>query len=126
MNKKFTMNEIILLLIIGLIAGFFSGLVGIGGGIIIVPFLVFYLHLSQQQAQGTTLFMFLFPIGILGVYNYYKAGYVDWRAAAFMAITFFVGSFFGSKIAVTIDQQTVKKVFGIFVILIGIKMAFFK
>lgn len=120
------MNEIIILLIIGLVAGFFSGLVGIGGGIIIVPVLVYYLHFSQQQAQGTTLFMFLFPIGILGVYNYYKAGYLDWKAAAFMAITFLLGSFFGSKIAVTIDQQTVKKVFGIFVILIGIKMAFFK
>ncbi len=126
MNKKYTMNEIIILLTIGLVAGFFSGLVGIGGGIIIVPVLVYYLHFSQQQAQGTTLFMFLFPIGILGVYNYYKAGYIDWKAAAIMAITFLAGSFFGSKIAVTIDQQTVKKVFGIFVILIGIKMAFFK
>ncbi len=120
------MNEIIILLSIGLIAGFFSGLVGIGGGIIIVPVLVYFLHFTQQQAQGTTLFMFLFPIGILGVYNYYKAGYMDWKAAAFMGLTFVIGSFFGSKIAVSIDQQTVKKVFGIFVILIGIKMAFFK
>ena len=120
------MNEIIILLSIGLIAGFFSGLVGIGGGIIIVPVLVYFLHFTQQQAQGTTRFMFLFPIGILGVYNYYKAGYMDWKAAAFMGLTFVIGSFFGSKIAVSIDQQTVKKVFGIFVILIGIKMAFFK
>jgi uncharacterized membrane protein YfcA len=120
------MNEIIILLSIGLIAGFFSGLVGIGGGIIIVPVLIYFLHFTQQQAQGTTLFMFLFPIGILGVYNYYKAGYMDWKAAAFMGLTFVIGSFFGSKIAVSIDQQTVKKVFGIFVILIGIKMAFFK
>jgi uncharacterized membrane protein YfcA len=126
MKKNYSMNEIIILLSIGLIAGFFSGLVGIGGGIIIVPVLVYFLHFSQQSAQGTTLFMFLFPIGILGVYNYYKAGYMDWKAAAFMAITFVLGSFFGSKIAVSIDQQTVKKVFGIFVILIGIKMAFFK
>ena len=120
------MNEIIILLSIGLIAGFFSGLVGIGGGIIIVPVLIYFLHFTQQQAQGTTLFMFLVPIGILGVYNYYKAGYMDWKAAAFMGLTFVIGSFFGSKIAVSIDQQTVKKVFGIFVILIGIKMAFFK
>jgi len=126
MKKNYTMNEIIILLSIGLIAGFFSGLVGIGGGIIIVPVLIYFLHFTQQQAQGTTLFMFLFPIGILGVYNYYKAGYMDWKAAAFMGLTFVIGSFFGSKIAVSIDQQTVKKVFGIFVILIGIKMAFFK
>jgi uncharacterized membrane protein YfcA len=126
MKKNYTMNEIIILLSIGLIAGFFSGLVGIGGGIIIVPVLVYFLHFTQQQAQGTTLFMFLFPIGILGVYNYYKAGYMDWKAAAFMGLTFLIGSFFGSKIAVSIDQQSVKKVFGIFVILVGIKMAFFK
>jgi uncharacterized membrane protein YfcA len=126
MKKNYTMNEIIILLSIGLIAGFFSGLVGIGGGIIIVPVLVYFLHFTQQQAQGTTLFMFLFPIGILGVYNYYKAGYMDWKAAAFMGLTFVIGSFFGSKIAVSIDQQSVKKVFGIFVILVGIKMAFFK
>jgi len=120
------MSEIIVLLVIGIIAGFFSGLVGIGGGIIIVPVLVYFLHFNQQQAQGTTLFMFLFPIGILGVMNYYKAGFVDWKAAAIMGITFLAGSFFGSKLAISIDQQTVKKIFGLFIILLGIKMTFFK
>lgn len=126
LNKKKTMNDIIILLAVGLAAGFLSGLVGIGGGIIIVPVLVYFLGFTQQQAQGTTLFMFLFPIGILGVMNYYKAGAIDWKVAAIIAATFFVGSFFGSKLAISIDQATVKKIFGIIIIALGIKMTFFK
>jgi len=120
------MNDIIILLAVGLAAGFLSGLVGIGGGIIIVPVLVYFLGFTQQQAQGTTLFMFLFPIGILGVMNYYKAGAIDWKVAAIIAVTFFVGSFFGSKLAISIDQATVKKIFGIIIIALGIKMTFWK
>ncbi len=116
------MNSIYILLLLGLIAGFFSGLIGIGGGVIIVPFLVYLLHVNQTTAQGTTLFMFLFPIGILGVYNYYKAGHVDYKTAAIMAITFLVGSYFGSKTAVGMDTKLMKQVFGVFIILIGIKM----
>ena len=120
------MNDIIILLAVGLAAGFLSGLVGIGGGIIIVPVLVYFLGFTQQQAQGTTLFMFLFPIGILGVINYYKAGAIDWKVATIIAATFFIGSFFGSKIAISIDQSTVKKIFGIIIIALGIKMTFWK
>ena len=70
--------------------------------------------------------MFLLPIGILGVFNYYKAGYIDWRVACIMAITFMVGSFFGSKIAINIDQASIKKIFGFVIIGLGIKMAFWK
>ena len=120
------MNSIIILLIVGLAAGMLSGLVGVGGGIIIVPALVYFLSYNQQQAQGTTLFMFLFPIGILGVMNYYKAGYVEFKTAAIIAITFFIGSYFGSKMAITLDQKTVKQIFGTLIILVGIKMVFFK
>lgn len=120
------MNSIIILLTIGLAAGLLSGLVGVGGGIVIVPALVYFLSYNQQQAQGTTLFMFLFPIGILGVMNYYKAGYVEFKTAAIIAITFFIGSYFGSKMAITLDQKTVKQIFGTLIILVGIKMVFFK
>jgi uncharacterized membrane protein YfcA len=126
LNKKKTMNDVIILLTVGLAAGLLSGLVGIGGGIIIVPVLVYFLGFTQQQAQGTTLFMFLFPIGILGVMNYYKAGAIDWKVAAIIAATFFVGSFFGSKLAISMDQATVKKIFGLIIIALGIKMTFFK
>ncbi len=115
-------TEIIVLLSVGLAAGFLSGLVGVGGGIIIVPTLVYFLGFSQHAAQGTTLFMFLLPIGILGVMNYHKEGYVDWKTALIICSTFVAGSYFGSKLAVSIDQAMVKKIFGGIVIVMGLKM----
>ena len=120
------MYEILLLLAVGLVAGFLSGLVGIGGGIVIVPVLVYLLNMNQKMAQGTTLFMFLFPIGILGVYNYYKGGYVDFKSALIIAVTFFIGSYFGSKTILAIDTKIVKQVFGAMLVLVGIKMLFNK
>jgi len=120
------MNSILILLVAGLLAGCLSGLVGIGGGIIIVPVLVYFLQYSQQAAQGTTLFMFLFPIGILGVMNYYKAGYVDYKAALIIACTFVIGSYFGSRLAISLDQKTIKQVFGVIIVVLGIKMIFWK
>jgi len=115
-------NTIIILLIIGLIAGFLSGLVGIGGGIIIVPVLFYLLKVDQKTAQGTTIFMFLLPIGLLSVFNYYKAGHINFKFALIMAITFFIGSFFGSKTAIAIDTKMIKQFFAIVMILVGIKM----
>ncbi|MGZ3865297.1 MAG: sulfite exporter TauE/SafE family protein [Bacteroidia bacterium] len=120
------MNEVLILLVVGLAAGFLSGMVGVGGGIIIVPALVYFLGFNQHQAQGTTLFMFLFPIGIFGVMTYYKAGHVDWKAALFICSTFIAGSFFGAKLAVNIDQATVKKIFGALIIIMGARMLFWK
>lgn len=120
------MTTIIILLFLGLIAGMLSGMVGIGGGIIIVPALVYFLGYSQHQAQGTVLFMFLLPIGILGVFNYYQAGYIEWRTAFIIASTFLIGSYFGSKISIAIDQTTLKKVFGVIILLLSLKMIFGK
>jgi uncharacterized protein len=116
------MNEIIILLLGGLLAGVFSGLIGIGGGTIMVPILVYMLGYGQHEAQGTTLFMFLFPIGILGVMNYYQQGYIDWKAAAIMACTFFIGSFFGSKFAISLDKVTLQRIFGGVMLLLSLKM----
>ncbi len=124
--KKRTMNDILILLIVGLAAGFLSGIAGVGGGIIIVPALVFFLRFDQHLAQGTTLFMFLFPIGILGVMNYYKAGHVDWKAALVMCSTFIIGIYFSSKLVVSLDQATVKKIFGAIIVVLGAKMLFWK
>lgn len=125
-QKSFSMNEIFTLLVIGLAAGILSGMVGVGGGIIVVPALVYFLGFSQHSAQGTVLFMFLLPIGILGVMNYYKAGYIDWRVACIMGMSFFIGSFLGSKLAISIDAPTVKKIFGVVVFFISLKMIFGK
>ena len=119
-------NELFILLAIGLFAGFLSGLIGIGGGIVIVPVLVYFFAMSQKTAQGTTLFMFLLPIGVLGVYNYHKAGHVDFKTAAIMATTFVIGSYLGSKTAINIDTRVVKQIFAVSIILIGIKMLFGK
>jgi uncharacterized membrane protein YfcA len=120
------MTTIIILLCIGLVAGMLSGMVGIGGGIVIVPALVFFIGYSQHQAQGTALFMFLFPIGILGVLNYYQQGYVEWKTAFVIASTFVIGSYFGSKISIAIDQTTLKRVFGGIIFLLSLKMIFGK
>jgi uncharacterized protein len=121
-----TAFTIFLLLLIGLVAGFLSGMIGIGGGIVIVPILVYYLGFTQHAAQGTTLFMFLFPIGILGVMNYYEKGFVDMKSAAVICTTFIVGSYFGSKLSLAIDQQLLKRIFGCIFLLISLKMIFGK
>lgn len=115
------MNEIILLLI-GLAAGLVSGMVGVGGGIVVIPALVYILGFSQQQAQGTSLGLLLPPIGILAVMNYYKAGYVDIRAIIIMCITFLVGSWLSSKFAVSLPTYVLKRIFAVFMIIYAIKL----
>ncbi len=127
LNKQpMTLSAILILLTVGLAAGFLSGMVGIGGGIIIVPVLVYFLGFTQHEAQGTTLFMFLLPIGILGVYNYHSKGFVDFKTACIIATTFVAGSYFGSKLAISLDQKLVKQIFGAIIILLGAKMLFWK
>ena len=117
-----SISEILILLSIGLFAGFLSGLVGIGGGILVVPVLVYFFSMNQKTAQGTVLFMFLLPVGILGVFNYYRAGHVDMKLAVIMAITFVAGSYFGSRTAIAIDNKLVKQIFGGTIMLVGLKM----
>lgn len=112
---------IIGLILLGLAAGYFSGLVGIGGGIIVVPALVFIFGFSQYAAQGTTLALLIPPIGILAVWKYYQSGHVDIKTAAILAVGFVIGSYFGSATAIGISQDTLKKIFAIALVLIGIK-----
>lgn len=113
---------IISLIVIGLLAGMLSGLVGVGGGIIMVPLLVLLLGFNQHQAQGTSLTVLVVPVTALAVYNYYKEGYINWKYAAIIAVFFVVGSYFGSKLAVGIDQKMLKKVFGVVLIIVAGKM----
>ena len=120
-----SLQVIIVLLLVGLAAGILGGLVGIGGGIIIVPSLIYFLGFSQKAAQGTSLGILLLPVGILGVLQFYKAGYVDMRTVWLVSFGFLVGSYFGSKIALSFSQETVKKIFAILMILIALKMLFF-
>ena len=117
-----TTNQILLLLLIGFLAGLLSGMVGIGGGILLVPALVYFFGFSQHKAQGTTLFLFVLPVGILGAMNYYKSGNIDLKTALIICSTFVFGSFFGSKITLGLDQATVKKIFGFIILLVSLKM----
>jgi uncharacterized membrane protein YfcA len=120
------MPDYIILLIIGLAAGLISGVLGIGGGIIVIPLLVAFLGMSQPMAQGTSLGLLLPPVGILAVMNYYKAGLVDVKAALIMSITFVIGSYLSSKLAVDLPEAVLKKVFGVFLLFYAMKLFFGK
>jgi len=113
------------LLALGLAAGLMSSLIGIGGGIIIVPALVLVFAMSQKMAQGTSLVMLLPPIGIMGVLNYYKQGYVDFKVAGILIVAFVAGSYLGSKVAVNLPELAIKRIFGAFLMAIAIKYMFF-
>lgn len=115
---KMTIQTIILLMCIGLTAGVLSGLIGIGGGIIMVPLLLL-MGFTQTQAQGTSLAALLPPVTLLAVINYHKAGFVDWRFAIIISLVFVVGGYFGSKLAIHIDQKVLKRVFAVTLLLIG-------
>jgi uncharacterized membrane protein YfcA len=121
---KMTTLTIIGLLAIGLAAGYFSGLVGIGGGIIIVPALVLLFGFSQHLAQGTTLGILIPPIGILAAINYYQKGFVDIKTAAIICIGFVLGGYLGSKTAISISQENLRKIFAVVMILLGVRMFF--
>jgi uncharacterized protein len=108
--------------LVGSAAGYISGLVGIGGGVVIVPALVLVAGLSQQTAQGTTLAMLLLPIGILGVLNYMKAGHVDWRLALMLSAGYVVGSWFGSRLALSLSPAELKRVFAVFLLVMAGKL----
>jgi uncharacterized membrane protein YfcA len=119
--NKMEFTTIILLLFIGLMAGILSGLIGVGGGIIIVPLLVLY-GFTQHQAQGTSLAALLPPVTLLAVLTYHKAGHINWKYAIIISVIFIIGGYLGSKIAIAIDQKTLKKVFGVILLLIAGKL----
>jgi uncharacterized membrane protein YfcA len=112
----------IILLLIGLGAGMLSGLIGVGGGIVILPALMFFVGFNQYEAQGTSLGLLLLPIGILAVMNYYQKGYIDSKFVGIMAIGFFIGGFLGSKLALAVSQDTLKKIFAVVLFYTAFKM----
>jgi uncharacterized membrane protein YfcA len=124
-KDNMTATTIILLILIGLAAGFLSGLVGIGGGVIIVPALVIFLGFSQKLAQGTSLGILLLPVGIFAVMNYYKQGYLNVNYVAIVSVTFVLGGFLGSKLALSLSDEKMKKIFAVIMMLIAVKMLFF-
>ncbi len=118
-------QTIIILIVVGICSGIMGGLVGVGGGIVIVPSLVYFLGFSQLDAQGTSLALIMFPVGIFGVMQYYKHGHVDFNVVFILAIGFILGSLLGSKISTNVlSQDTIKKLFAILMILLAVKMLF--
>lgn len=113
---------IVSLIIIGLIAGLLSGAMGVGGGVIMIPLMIFFLGFSQHEAQGTSLAVLAVPVTMLAAYTYYQGGHVNWRYAGVIAVFFVVGGYFGSKIAINVNQRTLKTVFAIILIIIAVKM----
>ncbi len=117
-----TLNEVFILIGIGLLGGFISGSLGVGGGIVIVPSLVLILGLTQHEAQGTSLAMMLAPIGILAAINYYRAGHVNiWYAVILMAV-FILGGYLGSLFAINLPATALKKIFGVLMLIVGLRM----
>ena len=110
------------LLLIGAAAGCLSGFIGIGGGLLIVPALTYFMGMSQMVAQGTSLALMLPPIGALAVMNYWKAGELDLRAAGIMVVAFVVGGYFGSRIALSLNPMKVRLAFGLLMMYAAIRM----
>lgn len=117
-----SLNDVIVLILIGLSAGIVSGLLGVGGAIIIVPALIFFVGLTQHQAQGTSLAILVFPIGFLAFWNYYKQGYVNFKIAVVVMLAFFIGGYFGSLLAVRVPEKVLRIAFGILIIVMGFRM----
>jgi uncharacterized membrane protein YfcA len=120
-----SIQTVIIIILVGLAAGILSGLVGIGGGIIIVPALIFFLGFSQHQAQGTSLGILLLPAGIFAVLNYYKQGYIDLKVVLILFVGFVLGGWLGSKISTNLSDMALKKIFAIVLVLIAGKLLFF-
>ncbi|MFC1626764.1 sulfite exporter TauE/SafE family protein [Patescibacteria group bacterium] len=107
---------------LGVAVGIISGMVGIGGGALVVPALVFFFGFSQLSAQGTSIALFVFPIGMLGALAYYKQGYVNVTATLLIALGIFIGAYFGAHYVVGLSEKTVTKLFGLILFVISLKM----
>lgn len=117
-------NGIVSGIAIGLAAGALGGIFGIGGGLVMVPAMVGFLHFTQQKSQGTSLAVLMVPVALPAVINYYRSGFVDLKIAAIIALGFLVGGFFGSRFAVGLSDATLKKSFAIFLVCVAAYMWF--
>lgn len=120
------MTNALLFVLVGVTAGILSGLLGIGGGIVLVPALVYLFGYSQHLAQGTTLALMVPPIGILAAWTYYRQGNVNLPAAAWMCAGFVVGGLFGARWAGAIPDLILRRLFGVTFLAISLRMIFSK
>ena len=111
-------------LLIGVVGGVFGGFLGIGGGTIVVPALVYFFHMTQHRAQGTILAAFLPPVALLAFMRYYQSGNVDLKIAGFVALGIFLGGYFGAGLSLSIPEVMLKRAFGIFLLFIAVPLIF--
>ena len=121
-----TLTQLILLAIIGLMAGIFSGTFGVGGAIIVIPALIFFLGFTQHQAQGTSLAFMIPPVTLMATIQYWKNGYVNWKFALVLSLMFFVGTYFGSMISIHLPEKILRKLFGGLLLIVAVKIIFSK
>jgi hypothetical protein len=118
----FSVSQLFILVVVGLLAGALSGFVGVGGGIIIVPAMIYFMNMNQIQAQGVSLALLLLPVGILGVMNYYKAGHIQFNCVLILAVGFIIGTYFGSKFALRLPEYKIKFAFALIMLFVGVQM----
>ena len=121
-----TALQLVILIVIGLMSGVLAGVLGMGGAIVVIPALVFILGLTQHEAQGTSLAFMVPPIGIFAAWNYWKAGYVNWKFALILALTFMAGAYLGSLFSVNMSEKVLRKIFSILLFAAALKMFFTK
>jgi uncharacterized membrane protein YfcA len=118
----FSVTQLLILVLVGLLAGALSGFVGVGGGIIIVPAMIYFMNMNQMQAQGVSLALLMLPVGILGVMNYYKAGHIQFSYVIIIAIGFVLGNYFGSKYAMKVPEHKIKFLFALLMLYVAVQM----
>lgn len=112
-------QSVVSVLVLGFLAGILSGMFGIGGGLVIVPALVMLFHEDLKTATGTSLFALMWPVGFLGVVEYWKRGEMKPMVGLWIAVGLFFGAYFGAKLAGTIPQATMKRLYGVFLLVVG-------
>ena len=115
------MKNFIIKIIIGLLAGFVSGFFSTGGGLILVPAFIYLLKVDSKKARGTTIFCIL-PMVITSSFFYYRGNYIDWKIALFCAIGGTIGGYIGAKLLKRLPEKTIKIIFAIFLLYVGVKM----
>jgi len=119
-------QNLLLLCLTGILAGIIAGSMGVGGGILIVPVLVLFFGMTQHEAQGTSIAVLIPPVSILALISYHKKGFVNYKFALILIVTFIIGSYLGGLFAVQLPEKELKKIFGVLLLVAGIKMIFGK
>jgi hypothetical protein len=121
------LTVVLSLVVIGLLAGIFSGFMGVGGGVVMIPLMIVFLGFNQHEAQGLSLAVLAVPVTLIAAYTYHTSGFpVDWKFALIIAVFFVVGALAGSKFAVKVDQNVLKKIFAVVLVIAAVKLYFGK